>query len=463
MVASADPAQTLPVTAIHRSAHNPRRSYNAAADAELLESIRTHGILTPILVRPIDDWHGSDLYEVVAGHRRLAAAQELGLEAVPVTVRELTDDEAREAAIIENLHRENLAPLDEAESYQALLAIPGATPSSVAAAVGKSPAYIGRRLKLLGLIADARDALRDGRMDVARAELLAKLTPELQMVALREAVWMPMFASDAIAEDRCANHLEPVAALREWVEKRTRLDLQDEEVLALFPEVDELLASAPALACPPIEVALDRFGQSPAKADIPAGVLRLNKDFREVVGKRCKAAERAIVVFGQRKGDVVPVCRDKKGCSTHWPPKEKADPAAKTDRWPSWEEQERERKRVQAIWERVRPDVEKVVIAASAKVKTTPKLLQEILESSVYDQAARVIKALGKLTPDNFGRAWVLANALSDLYAVDGAERALKAVNGCFDVKKAIKAAEAAMAAEAKKPAGKPAKKRRAA
>jgi hypothetical protein len=280
--------------------------------------------------------------------------------------------------------------------------------------------------------------------DHAQAELLTKLTPEL----------------------------------RAWVEKRTRLSLasltDDTETQALFPEAAEAARAADG-GHELLEVALDRFGQSPARADIPAGVLRLNADFREVTGKRCTSAVRAVVVFGQRKGNVVLVCRDKKGCTTHWPPKQKTDPAATTDRRMPWEEQERERKRVQAIWARVKPAVEQVIIAASAKVKTTPKLLQEVLlRQASYDEAAVAIKAVGKLTPETFGRAWVLADALADLYAVDGAERALKAVNGCFDVKKAMKAAEAAMAAEAavtkaagkaeaKKAPGKPAKKRRAA
>src|SRR5574343_1730441 len=382
--------QTLPVTAIHPSPRNPRRSFNAAADAELLESIQAHGILTPLLVRAIDDWRGDDLYEVVAGHRRLAAARELGLETVPVTIRELTDDQAREAAIIENLQREDLAPLDEALAYSELLAHVGQTPAMVAAAVGKSPAYVGRRLKLLTLMPEAQTALREGALGVAHAELLVKLTPELQAKALEEAVWMPLYQRSEPEYDQAsavelektspsAFHLNPIAELREWVERRTMLDTTDPEALSLFPEADEIIKDVQLGGDVPLplEVALDRFGGSPAKDTIPPGVLRVNKDFREVPGKRCKSAQRAIVVFGDRKGDVVLVCLDKKGCATHWPPKAKPDSAAKAAPRMAWEEQERERKRRQAIWERVKPDVEQVIIAASAKVKTTPKLLQE--------------------------------------------------------------------------------------
>lgn len=454
-------AARVPLAQLVPSAVNPRRTSIREADDELLESIRLHGILTPLLVRPIEPRNGQpNAVEIVAGHRRYAAAMALGLQDVPVTVRDLTDDEAREAAIVENLQREDLAPLDEAAAYHELLARPGQTPAMVAAAVGKSPAHVGRRLKLLSLVPAAQAALREGQLGVAHAELLTKLEPPVQTKALEEAVWMPLYARDDSNDSLDSaltpsdQYLEPIGKLREWVERRTKLDLADQEALALFPDADELVKNIAAKSvcspiAPPLEVALDRFGASPAKDLIPPGVLRLNKDFRQVVGKKCTFARRAIVVFGEARGDVITVCTAKKGCTTHWPPEAKADPAAKTAKRPSWEEQERERKRVRAIWERVKPDVERVIIAASAKVKTTPKLLQSILEDGRGDLAA-VLKAIGgKVTLDNFGRAWVLSGAFADLWDVSGAERALKDVNAVFDLKKAMKTAEAAMTAEA--------------
>jgi ParB/RepB/Spo0J family partition protein len=469
MSTSVDAVHILALDEIRPSASNPRRSFNDAADQELYLSIKAHGILTPLLVRPISPHD----YEVVAGHRRYAAARELGLEALPVTVRELSDDQAREAAIIENLHREDLAPLDEAESYQALLSIPGASPASIAAAVGKSPAHIGRRLKLLTLIGDAQHALRDGRMDVARAELLTKLSPEVQAKALTQAVWMPLYAGGG----QCAETLEPLSDLRAWVEKRTRLTvadlIADDETRALFPDAAEAVIRDPNDAeCEPqlLEVALDRFGQSPAGADIPAGVLRLNKDFREVTGKRCKSAVRAVVVFGQRKGDVVLVCRDKKGCTTHWPPKVKADPEAGVKPRLSWEQEQAKRQREHAIFERVVPDLRKAVLLATAKVKTTPQSLTALLHSvhQREDVQAAIAAVGGKVTLENFVRVSAIVDAFNRLYNVHGAELAIKELKLAFDLKNAMKAAEAAMArettvpkAEAKKATGKPAKKTR--
>jgi ParB/RepB/Spo0J family partition protein len=464
MSAAADqvgPILTLPTASIHPSARNPRRSFDAASDAELLESIRQHGILTPLLVRPIDDWHGDDLYEIVAGHRRYAAARELGLEGVPVTIRELTDEQAHEAALIENLQREDLAPLDEAAAFQTLLAREGQTPATVAAAVGKSPAYVSRRIKLLTLVPEAQTALRDGALGVAHAELLVRLTPDLQTTALGEAVWMPLFRRERVitgppsATDPRpeAHHLLPIADLREWVERHTKLDLADQEALALFPDAAKIVTDIAARStispiAPPLEVALDRFGMSPARASIPAGVLRLHKDFRQVVGKKCTFARRAIVVFGQARGDVVTVCTARKSCTTHWPPKAKPDPAKKAAPRPSWEAQEAERKRVATIWARVKPDVQQVLVKASARIKTTPKLLQAILEDG-RGYSVEVLAAIGgRLTLDNFGRAWVLSGAFADLWDVQSAERALKDVGAFFDIAKAMRAAEAALAAE---------------
>lgn len=472
------------------SALNPRRTFTPAADAELLKSIQANGILTPLLVRhrPGYDPEAPGTYEIVAGHRRYAAALELGLDAVPVTVRELNDDQAREMALIENLQRENLTPLDEAESYQALLAIPGATPASVAATVGKSPAYIGRRLKLLGLIGDAKDALRAGQMDVARAELLVKLDEDTQAQALKEAVWLRLFEGYDPEDGRpkvapaLIDSQASLSELREWVDERTRLSLHDlatdADTRELFPEAAEAVAESETAHAPTplLEVALDRFSQSPAKATIPAGVLRLGAQFREVVGKRCKSAERAVVVFGQRKGDVVLVCRDKKGCATHWPPKAKADLAAKGTPRMTWQEEQAERQRQEAIFERVAPDLRNAIVVATARVKTTPATLTDLLRKAHHDDAVtEAIKAAGvKVNGETVARIAAIADAFGDLYNAHGAACAIKDLKIPFDLAKAMKAAEAAMSGEAavtkaaakaetKKTAPKTAKKGRAA
>lgn len=464
MLAPAESVRQLPLDQVHPSALNPRRSFNASADEELLASIRANGILTPLLVRPVfvagePDDNIVD-YEIVAGHRRFAAALELDLAVVPVTVRELNDDQAREMALIENLQRENLTPLDEAESYQALLALPGATPALIAATVGKSPAYVGRRLKLLGLISDAKDALRAGQMDVARAELLVKLDEVAQAQALKEAVWLDLFAGYGDKEEREAtwslDALASLSDLRDWVGRRTRITLDDlahdADTRDLFPEAAEAVAESETAHAPTplLEVALDHFG-SPPYADTPPGVLRLNKDFRAADASKCTHRRRAVVVFGERKGDVVLVCIEKKTCITHWPPKPKPDLTAKGKPRMTWQEEQAERQRQEAIFERVVPNLRKAIVLATAKVKTTPATLTELLRRAHHDDAVtEAIKAAGgKVTAESVSRIAAIADAFGDLYNTHGAELAIKNLKIPFDLAKAMKAAEAAMAGEA--------------
>lgn len=451
------PITFLPVEALVASAANPRRCFNDSADAELVASIREHGILTPLLVRLIEH-DEQDTYEIVAGHRRHAAALDLGLLTVPVTVRELSDDQARETAIVENLQREDLTPLDEAHAYQQLLSRSGVeltTIETVAATVGKSTAYVGRRLKLLALIPEVQEPLREGRISVAHAELLAKLNAADQALALGNAVWLPLQYQGQDNRDACTvAALQPLAELRHWIERRTALNVatlaSDPESRALFPEaaaaIDEL---GPEDA--PLEVALDDFGKP---VNVPIGVLQPEKHFKLVTGKRCDHMERAIVVFGGRRGEVVDVCCAKKACKAHWPPKEKVGQGkGSTAPRRSWEEEEAERKARQALWDRVRPQAVQAVIAATKKVQSTPKTLRAILADRFDDDEIDLaVKAAGALSGLTFARVWQILNTIGHMYSPSHAQDALDEIVAKFDVDKAMKAAEAAAAAPAQNP-----------
>lgn len=437
---------------------NPRRSFDDAAQGELVASIRAHGILTPLLVRPLP--YAKDeapTYEVVAGARRLRAADTLGLESVPCTVRPMTDDEAREAAIVENLQREDLGALDEAHAYQQLLSRSGAelvTVETIAAKVGKGTAYVHRRLKLLALIPEVQEPLAQGRLTLAHAELLAKLTAADQARALTDAVWLPLYdqveSHEGDTTAYTAQFLQPLTTLREWIDRHTTLNTaglaSDPESRALFPEAAAAIYEL-GQEDAPLEVALHHFGDRMLSA--PEGVLVPDKHFREVTGKRCAHAERAIVVFGRRRGDVVDVCRAKKTCKTHWPPKAKVDKAEQAGAPPrqSWQDQEAERKRRQTIWERIRPDAIKAVVEATKKISSTPKLLREILTNHMTDVSVDLaIKAVGTLNPLTFGRVFTIAETIMGLYGPDHSQTTLTRVGAKFDVAKAMKAAEATAA-----------------
>lgn len=148
--------QRLGIAELRPSASQPRKTFDEESLAELAQSIAEKGVLQPILVRPLDGG-----YEIVAGERRFQAARQAGLTTVPVTVRELSDQEALEIAIIENLQREDLNPLEEAEAFQQLMGF-GLNQEDVSRAVGKSRSTIANSLRLLALPAEAREALQSG-------------------------------------------------------------------------------------------------------------------------------------------------------------------------------------------------------------------------------------------------------------------------------------------------------------
>ena len=169
-------ATTLSLAAIEVSDQNPRRTFDERALRELAESIRAQGVLQPILVRPLARPNGRT-HELVAGERRLRAAGLAGLDTIPVYVRELTDQQAAEARLVENLQRADLPPLDEARGYQ-VLREQGRSAAEIATAVGKSQAYVYLRLELLALPAEAQKALAAGELAVSVATLVARIPDE---------------------------------------------------------------------------------------------------------------------------------------------------------------------------------------------------------------------------------------------------------------------------------------------
>jgi ParB/RepB/Spo0J family partition protein len=186
--ASADPRfELVPLARLVESPANHRKKTWGAMD-ELIESVRAKGVLQPILARPVKGI-GSNLLEIVFGHRRFRAAKEAGLETIPAVVRELSDVDALEANVIENLQRTDVHPLEEAEGYEQLLEQQDRpyTVEDIAAKVGKSKAYVYGRMKLLALCPAARAAFYEGKLTASVALLIARIpSPELQKKALDE-------------------------------------------------------------------------------------------------------------------------------------------------------------------------------------------------------------------------------------------------------------------------------------
>ena len=165
---------TLPISEIIPNKEQPRKTFDEAALSELAESIKQHGVLQPLLVRPLADGG----YQLVAGERRWRASRMAGLREIPVVVKELTDTETMEIAIIENLQREDLNPIEEAEGLQALIDKCGFTQEDIAASVGKSRPAIANSLRLLRLPPEVRDMTRNGIISAGHARALLALDGE---------------------------------------------------------------------------------------------------------------------------------------------------------------------------------------------------------------------------------------------------------------------------------------------
>lgn len=221
---------------IQASAANPRESMDHQALSELTESIRIHGVLQPILVRPLADGH----FEIVCGERRWRASKTAGRQTIPARIVNLSDAEALETATIENLLREDLHELEESEAYAKMLGTnTGYTPEILSHKLGKSVAHIYRRLQLLKLDPKLKQFFLDGQMTVAHALVLARLQPHDQKEVLSQLNQ---------AAKKGAVELPSVARLQEWIEQEIYLDLKG----APFSKDDATLVpeAGPCTTCP---------------------------------------------------------------------------------------------------------------------------------------------------------------------------------------------------------------------
>ncbi|SKA35483.1 ParB/RepB/Spo0J family partition protein [Consotaella salsifontis] len=161
------PDRIVPLNSIHPNPRNPRRTFDPADLADLAASVKSHGIVQPILVRPADGQ--ADRYEIVAGERRYRAARLAGLTEVPVLVRQFTDRQSLEIAIVENVQRADLNAIEEARGYQMLVNEHGYTQADLAEVLGKSRSHVANTLRLLKLPDDVQDMISRGELSAGHA------------------------------------------------------------------------------------------------------------------------------------------------------------------------------------------------------------------------------------------------------------------------------------------------------
>jgi ParB family chromosome partitioning protein len=336
--------QYLAIDQIHESPTNPRQTFEQNKLEELAESIRQHGLIQPITVRP-----NADGFEIVAGARRFRAAQLAELLSLPARIVELTDAQAMEWQLVENSQRVDVHPYEEAQGFQRLLDLPGYDVPALVAKSGKSASHIYARLSLLQLIPDVARAFVEERITTSHANLIARLPQEHQAEAF-DNCWRKDW------QDKEA-HLLPAKHLSAWIQANLYLNLADapfdREDTALKPEAgacvtcprrsgfntslfadvqgDQCL-DAPCfqakvtahidreIAARPELVTIETAWRSP-KEQRP-GALQRNQ-YRELAESDnpdaeplCPSAKPAIIVFGKHVGRTVTVCLDDE-CPVH--------------------------------------------------------------------------------------------------------------------------------------------------
>ena len=172
------------IASIELNPHQPRTHFAEESLNELAASIRAVGVLQPLLVRTVRP----GAYQLIAGERRMKAAQRAGLTNVPVIVRDATDAASAEQALIENVHREDLGPLEEAAAYQQLLEDFGLTHDQLASRVGKNRATISNAIRLLGLPASVQQLIADRRLTAGHAKVLLSITDRVQQERVAQQV-----------------------------------------------------------------------------------------------------------------------------------------------------------------------------------------------------------------------------------------------------------------------------------
>lgn len=226
--------KNLPVELLQRGKYQPRKDIDRERLQELADSISAQGVIQPIVVRPIAE----EKYEIVAGERRWRAAQLAGLHAVPVIIREISDQAAMALALIENIQREDLNPLEEAEGLNRLLQEFNMTHQQAADAVGKSRATVTNLLRLLDLQDEVKDFLTKGAIEMGHARALLGLSGSIQVQAAQKVVarGLNVRATEKLVKD-----------LQTAVPAESKPKEQDPDIHALETRISEKLGARVAI------------------------------------------------------------------------------------------------------------------------------------------------------------------------------------------------------------------------
>ena len=408
MTAPAMPAlQAIPLGDLHESPLNPRRHFDPAKLAELTASVQAKGVQVPLVVRPRNG--AGPGYEIGAGHRRYRAAKAANLATVPALVREMDDQEFIEFLTFENLERDDLHPLEEAEGYRNLTAR-GYDVQRIADRIGRSVKYVYDRVKLLALTKEAQQLLRAGTITAGHAILLARLSPKDQARCLgtRDEDFMDggllkdertLFDPDEQGEPPATFKPVSVRELEAWIDEHVRFDAAKADPM-LFPETVGTVAAAKETAEKIIPITHEHYVQPDAREGRTFGPRSWKRADGKKGSKPCEHAVTGVLVVGPGRGEAFKVCVDKDKCARHWGAEKRerekraqqlaksggAAPRDREDRLHAKYEEERKRKEAEpARWVKATPKILEVLAAA---VKKAPTKAGGLLASIVIEACA---------------------------------------------------------------------------
>lgn len=232
--APAAPPRRLPVDRLKPGKYQPRTHFDEAALAQLADSIAAHGVLQPLLVRPVEGM----MYEIIAGERRWRAAQKARVHDVPVVIRDLDDKQAMEIALIENLQREDLSAIEEAEGYERLMQEFGHTQDMLSQQLGKSRSHVANTLRLLKLPASVRKMVQSGALSAGHARNLVGHKEAEQMAAVIVKRGLSVRQTEKMVQQLEAGDKKKPAGL-----KTKGFAQKDVDILALEQKMSTLLGT----------------------------------------------------------------------------------------------------------------------------------------------------------------------------------------------------------------------------
>ena len=394
-----NPWALIPLERIQPSSTNPRTRTESGQMEDLIASVRSHGILQPILVRPLNGH-----YEIVAGHRRHQAAVKAELAEIPAVIRELTDTEALEIQLIENLQRADLHPLEEAEGYERLMRLPGYDAEKIAGRIDRSVKYVYDRVKLLNLIEPIRKVFYSGEITPGHAILLARLAPADQKRAMGGTgdyrdrlggLWQEDVGLFDAGDKSNQRKAVSVRELDSWIHDNVRFDPAQTDAF-LMPETAAAVTQASEAAEKIVHITHDHYVRPEART---AQRVFGPQSWKPIKGKPCAHAVTGVIVVGEGRGEAMKVCIAKEKCKAHWGDWQKARGArakqtaagggSAQERWKKEEaRRQAEMAREEAARDRWKRATPAILEALAVAVKKAPTKASGFLTKVIIEKCA---------------------------------------------------------------------------